>query len=205
MHIFGGISVNPVENKFCTAALLQSQKDTFAISLLSTGFWGGISVNPVERKFFTVALLQSQKDTFAVSLLSTWFGGGFSVNPVESFVLWHFCRAKKILLQYLCYPHGLGGGSLSILLKVLYCGTFAEPKRYFCSIFAIHMVLGGDLCQSCRKKVLYCGTFAEPKRYLCSIFAMHMVVALLQSHKDTCAVSLHIFAMPLVLGDPCQL
>ena len=191
MHIFGGISVNPVENKFCTAALLQSQKDTFAVSLLSTWFWGGISVNPVERKFFTVALLQSQKDTFAVSLLS--------------FVLRHFCRAKKILLQYLCYPHGLGGGSLSILLKVLYCGTFAEPKRYFCSIFAIHMVLGGNLCQSCRKKVLYCGTFAEPKRYLCSIFAMHMVVALLQSHKDTCAVSLHIFAMPLVLGDPCQL
>ena len=95
MHIFGGISVSPVENKFCTAALLQSQKDTFAVSLLSTWFWGGISVNPVERKFFTVALLQSQKDTFAVSLLS--------------FVLRHFCRARKILLQYLCYPHGLGG------------------------------------------------------------------------------------------------
>ena len=69
-------------------ALLQSQKDTFAVSLLSTWFWGGISVNPVERKFCTVALLQSQKDTCAVSLLCTW--------------LWHFCRAIKILVQYLC-------------------------------------------------------------------------------------------------------
>ena len=34
--------------------------------------------------------------------------------------------------------------------QVLDCDTFTDPERYFCSIFAVHMILG-VLCQSCEK------------------------------------------------------
>ena len=120
------------------------------------------------KKSCTVALLQNHEDTCAVSfpcatLLKT------------SFVLWHFCRAKKILVQYLCYAHFWGDLCQPCWKQVLYCGTFAEPKRYFCSIFAIHMVLGGISVNPVERKFF--------------------TVALLQSQKDTFAVSLLSFVL----------
>ena len=141
----------------------------------------------------------------------------WDAHAYQIFGLWHFCRAKKILVQYLCYAHFFGDLCQPCWKQVLYCGTFAEPKRYLYSIFAIHMVLGGGSLSILLKESFGPWHFCRAKKilvqYLCYAhgfggslstlkkFCVTVTVALLQSHKDTCAVSLHIFAMPLVL-DP---
>ena len=94
-------------------------------------------------------------------------------SPVEkSFWLWHFCRARKLLMQYLCCAHGFGT-SLSILLKnVLLRSTLAKPWRYLCSIFAMHVVLGRSLSTShLSHAVLHCRTMFKVAKESDGIFS----------------------------------
>ena len=107
-HGFGGISVNRVEKVLDCGTSAEPSRYLYSIFTMHMVLGG--SLPTLLKKIWTVALLQSHKDTCAVSLLCAWFWR-ISVNPVEkSFGLWHFCRAIKILVQYLYYAYGFGGG-----------------------------------------------------------------------------------------------
>ena len=130
-----------------------------------------------------MALLQSHQDTCAVSLLCTWFWE-VSANPVEKyFGLWHFCRAIKILVQYLHYAHGFGGIS-------------ANPVKQNFGLW--------HFCRAIKILVQYL-YYARGFGWISAnpVEKINWTVALLQSHKDTCAVSLLCTWFWVALCQPC--
>ena len=81
------------------------------------------------------------------------FSAGFTENPqnhvhskntaeisfwvCKSVTVQNLFRADKNA-PYLCSAHGFGGSLSALQKNVLHRGTFAEPERYLCTIFAMH-------------------------------------------------------------------
>ena len=108
--------------------------------------------------------------------------GGISANPIETiFGLWHFCRAIKILVQYLHYAHGVGGISVNPVEQNF--GLW-----HFCRAIKILV-----------QYLYYAHGFGRIS--VNPVEKINWTVALLQSHKDTCAVSLLCTRFG---GDLCQ-
>ena len=121
---------------------------------------------------------------------------------ISSYLALQKCHSQKL------FSTGLCTAKIRCIFvgpkQVLDCDTFTDPERYFCSIFAVHMILG-VLCQSCEKmfcivpllqshkatcavawpcatllkQVLDSDTFTDPERYFCSIFAVRMILGVL--------------------------
>ena len=116
MHMVLGGSLSTLLNKILDCGT-SAEPSRYLYSIFTMHMVLGGSLSTVLKKFWTVALLQSHQDTCTVSLLCTWFWE-VSANPVEKyFGLWHFCRAIKILVQYLHYAHGFGGISANPVEK----------------------------------------------------------------------------------------
>ena len=121
------------------------------------GTFSAISFYGISTQFAKIKLGMS--GSFAEP--SRYLGSIFLWNfyPIcknQNWNVWLFCRAIKILVQYLC--HGISTQFEKI--KIGMSGAFAEPSRYLCNIIL------WNLDPICKKSKLEC-------------------LALLQSHQDT--------------------